>query len=183
MNNYLCSRGGRWCSVAVLGLQGWALTASADAVCPETPAVAMGFARTEAPSLAESKSGGYRVTGTHWDPILQQKWATLASCGHPEWPRLSLRIDETSTKTASRGLTAEIRDEHVVDALVVRAGDIVHLWRQEDQLRLEVMGVAEESGVLGKVIRVRLLHRSASEQSMEEFTGIIRGPADVEMQP
>jgi hypothetical protein len=180
MKNSLGSRGRRWCCVAVLGLQGWVLTAPANAVCPDTPAAAMGFSRTEYPSLAELKNGGYRVTGSRWDPILQQRWATLASCGHPEWPRLSLRMDAMS---ASRGLTAEVKDESVADALVVRAGDIVHLWRQEEQLRLEVMGVAEESGGLGKIIRVRLLRRSGSEQSIEEFMGIVRGPADVEMQP
>jgi hypothetical protein len=183
MKNFLCSRGGRWCGVAVLGLQGWALTASANAVCPETPAAAMGLARTESPSLAELKSGGYRVTGVRWDPVLQQRWAMLASCGHPEWPRLSIRMHEMSKDTVSRGLNTEIRDEPLMEAPVVRAGDIVHLWRQEEELRIEVMGVAEESGGMGKVIRVRLLHRSGSEQLIEEFMGIVRGPADVEMQP
>jgi hypothetical protein len=67
---------------------------------------------------------------------------------------------------------------------VVRAGDIVRLWKQEDLLRIEVAGIAEESGGLGKTIRVRLLHRSADDQgNQERFSGIVRGPSDVEMQP
>ena len=51
-------------------------------------------------------------------------------------------------------------------APVVRAGDIVRLWRQESSLRIEVAGVSEESGGLGKTIRVRLLRRNTDDQSM-----------------
>jgi hypothetical protein len=67
---------------------------------------------------------------------------------------------------------------------VVHAGDVVRLWRREDLLRIEVTGVAEESGGVGKKIRVRLLRRNTDGPSKEEqFTGIIRGPSDVEMLP
>ena len=69
-------------------------------------------------------------------------------------------------------------------APVVRAGDIVRLWRQESFLRIEVAGMSEESGGLGKTIRVRLLRRNTDDQSIpEQFSGVIRGPSDVEMQP
>jgi hypothetical protein len=44
--------------------------------------------------------------------------------------------------------------------------------------------VSEESGGLGKTIRVRLLRRNADDQVIQErFSGIVRGPSDVEMQP
>jgi hypothetical protein len=67
---------------------------------------------------------------------------------------------------------------------VVRAGDPVRLWKQEDLLRIEIAGISEESGNLGNKIRVRLLHRNTDDQAMqEEFSGIIRGPSDVELQP
>jgi hypothetical protein len=67
---------------------------------------------------------------------------------------------------------------------VVHAGDIVRLWKQEDLLRIEVAGVSEETGGLGKIIRVRLLRRNADDQAIQErFSGIVRGPSDVEMQP
>jgi hypothetical protein len=66
----------------------------------------------------------------------------------------------------------------------VRAGDIVMLWKQENLLRIEVTGISEESGSLGKTIRVRLLRRTTDDQfAQEQFSGIIRGPSDVEMQP
>ena len=68
-------------------------------------------------------------------------------------------------------------------APIVRAGDVVRLWKQESSLRIELAGVSEESGGLGKTIRVRLLRRNTDEQSVpEQFSGIIRGPLDVEMQ-
>jgi hypothetical protein len=44
--------------------------------------------------------------------------------------------------------------------------------------------VSEESGGLGKTIRVRLLHRGTDDQSIrQKFSGVVRGPANVEMQP
>ncbi|MEO6816003.1 MAG: flagella basal body P-ring formation protein FlgA [Edaphobacter sp.] len=129
--------------------------------------------------MAEGK--GYRVTSIRWDPVLNQRWATVVRCGHPEWPSLSLRTGETNT--ASRLPVTQIQEEDAQSGPLVHAGDIVHLWRQENLLRIEVTGVAEESGRLGKLIRVRLLRRDTDDQSIEEqFTGIVRGPADVEMQ-
>ena len=69
-------------------------------------------------------------------------------------------------------------------APVVRAGDVVRLWRHEGVLRIEVAAVSEESGGLGKTIRVRLLRRNTDDQSIAKlFSGVIRGPLDVEMQP
>jgi hypothetical protein len=55
---------------------------------------------------------------------------------------------------------------------------------QEGVLRIEAAGVSEESGGLGKTIRVRLLRRNTDDQSIaKQFSGVIRGPLDVEMQP
>jgi hypothetical protein len=112
--------------------------------------------------------------------VMQQSWATIVSCGHPEWPGISLRTgDETSD--GLRGLITAFRVER---SPLVRAGDVVELWRQEDLLRIEVSGVAEQSGSMGETIRVRLLRRPGSNQSGEEqFNGVVRGRADVEMQP
>jgi hypothetical protein len=106
----------------------------------------------------------------------------IARCGHPEWPLVALPANGAS----SVALTQEMK-RSVSDGLnktpVVRAGDIVRLWRQENFLRIEVAGVSEESGGLGKTIRVRLLHRNTDDQSIpERYLGIIRGPLDVEMQ-
>ena len=61
---------------------------------------------------------------------------------------------------------------------VVRAGEVVRLWWQEDNLRIEMTAMSEENGGLGKVIRVRLVGSDSAER---QFVGIVRGVADVEM--
>jgi hypothetical protein len=168
------------CGVAALGLSGAVSTAFAAVVCVGTPAAAIRSAGASTlPVSVVSEGKGYRVSGIRWDSMLQQSWATIVSCGHPEWPGVSLRVRETDH--ASHGLGIAVRED---SSPLVRAGDIVELWRQEDLLRIEVGGVAEQSGRLGESIRVRLLRPNGSGQSMEEqFRGIVRGPADVEIQP
>jgi flagella basal body P-ring formation protein FlgA len=102
----------------------------------------------------------------------------IASCNHPEWPLVALPVS-TSTVDGRRSLA-----EGVEVPLVVRAGEIVRLWRQESFLRIEAAGISEESGGMGKTIRVRLLKTSSDRQAKpEQFSGIVRGPSDVEMQP
>jgi hypothetical protein len=166
-----------FCWVVALSLSGATSTAFATAVCVRTPAAAIRPAGAAALPASEGK--GYRVSGVRWDPVLQQSWATIVSCEHPEWPGVSLRVRETDH--ASHGSGVVVREER---SPLVRAGDIVELWRQEDLLRIEVAGVAEQSGGLGQSIRVRLLRRNGSGQSAEEqFSGIVRGPANVEIQP
>ncbi len=168
------------CWAVVLGLQGLASVSFARSVCAGTPAAAI---KSGAMTLPVLEGNGYRMTGVRWDPVLQQSWATIVRCGHTEWPGFSLPMGETNMNTASRGLAAQVREEHYLDVPVVHAGDIVQIWWQEDVLRIEVTGVAEQSGGLGKAIRVRLLRRNTADQSIEEFTGIVRGRSDVERQP
>lgn len=164
--------------IALLGLLGLASAASASAAnCARTPAAAVKSAGTISAPLPEGN--GYRVASVRWDPVLRQNWATIVSCGHPEWPGISLRTGEAGP--AAQAVSAPVREDR---SPVVRAGDIVALWRQEEMLRIEVTGVAEQSGSVGETIRVRLLRRAGSNQSVEEqFSGIVRGRADVEMQP
>ena len=170
------------CWVALLSLPGVVSTVFARADCAKTPSAAIQSSRTGTVSSASSEGKGYRVTGVRWDRVLNQRWAMIANCDHPEWPAFSLPAGEESA--ASGGAVARIREEASPAVAVVHAGDIVHLWRQEDLLRIDVTGVAEESGSLGKSIRVRLTRRMTDDQSIEEqFTGIVRGHADVEMRP
>jgi hypothetical protein len=107
----------------------------------------------------------------------------IVSCGHPEWPAIALPANGATLIT-----TLQERDpsltESVKTAPVVHAGDIVRLWRQESLLRMEVAGVSEESGDLGSTIRVRLLRGNTDDQSTsEQFSGVIRGPLNVEILP
>jgi hypothetical protein len=179
MENKFCSRkSGLLCCIAVLGLLA-EIPAALAADCAGTPAAAVKSAAMVSLYSPQSEGQGYRVASVRWDPIMRQSWATIVSCGHPEWPGTSLRTGDANH--ATHEVSAQAREDR---SPVVRAGDIVEIWRQEDLLRIEVTGVAEQSGSVGETIRVRLLRRAGSNQSVEEqFSGIVRGRADVEMQP
>jgi hypothetical protein len=156
---------------------------SARAICYSTPRAAFDAVVTSSSLSPASESRGYRVTKIQSDPVLGQRWAIIVSCGHPERPAFALPANgATSIKTLqerSRSLT-----ESVQTVPIVHAGDIVRLWRQESLLRIEVAGVSEESGGLGNTIRVRLLHGNTDDQSTpEQFSGVVRGPSNVEIQP
>jgi hypothetical protein len=57
----------------------------------------------------------------------------------------------------------------------------VQLWRYDRLLRIEATGISEESGSLGKRIRVRLAPRDSGVP--QQLLGIVRGPSNVEIEP
>jgi hypothetical protein len=174
-----CSSWLRYFGIALFTLQGMSMLSSSQAECYSTPRTALDALVANSSFSPTSKDNGYRVTRIESDKVLVgQRWAMIVRCGHPEFPVFALPANGTSSFASP-----SVADGPRV-APVVRAGDVVRLWRQESFLRIEVAGVSEESGGLGKTIRVRLLHRSTGDQSIpEQFSGVIRGPLDVEMQP
>jgi Chaperone for flagella basal body P-ring formation len=181
MSNRLRSRLG-YLGVTLLMLLGFGAN-SASAVCYGTPRAAFDAALTSASSSPASESRGYRVAKIQSDPVLGQRWAMIVSCGHPEWPAFALRANGATSITTlpekDRSLTGSVKT-----ALIVHAGDLVQLWRQENFLRIEVAGVSEESGSLGSTIRVRLLRGNTDDQSIpEQFSGVVRGRSNVEILP
>ena len=135
-----------------------------------------------APPSGESASlkAGYRIASVGWDPLLRQRWAKFVNCAHPERPAIAvlmspLKQDSPPSTPAARQTTAAFP--------VVHAGDLVRLWSQEGNLRIEASGIAEASGASGSTIRVRLMHSRLEGQYQEQtFHGVVRGPRDVEMQ-
>jgi hypothetical protein len=114
--------------------------------------------------------------------VLGQNWVSIANCEHPDWPEVAFPAEGFDSVLPRR--VERARTELFPSVPVVRAGDIVRLWRQEDLLRIEVTGVAEQSGGIGKTIRVRVLRRSMDDRpEQEELRGIVRGPSNVEMLP
>lgn len=169
--------------VSLTFLQGLNMASSSRAACYSTPRMALDALDADSSFSPALTNDGYRVTRIEADQVLGQRWAMIARCGHPEWPPLALLANGASSlaspREAQRFLTEGLRTTPIV-----RAGEVVRLWRQESFLRIEVAGVSEESGGLGKTIRVRLLHKNTDDQSIPEwFFGVIRGPFDVEMQP
>jgi len=163
-----------------LALYGICLANDALAVCYSTPLTAI---TTE--SLTSSSSTlngrGYRVERIQSDPVLNQTWATVSRCDHPEWPTVALPLRDSILPLRLR---EQERAKDIQGSVVVHAGEIVRLWRQETSLRIEVAGISEGNGGLGALIKVRLLRRNTDDHSIDEqFSGIVRGPSDVEMKP
>jgi hypothetical protein len=162
-----------WMQGVMAGFGGSAVAATYSATpCVSLTEIAADSLHSGTLSPLMSRGGSYRVSEVRWDPVLGQRWAMVASCDHPEQPAFAV---QTAGAIAGRE-TARRKDE---SAPVVRAGDVVRLWRQEDNLRIEMTAMSEENGGLGKAIRVRLVGSDAVER---QFIGIIRGVADVEMQ-
>jgi hypothetical protein len=127
-----------------------------------------------------SLKAGYRIASVRWDPLLRQRWAKFVNCAHPERPAIALLMsplkqDGPPSTPAARQTAAAFP--------VVHAGDLVRLWSQEGNLRIEASGTAEASGASGSTIRVRLLYSGLDGQYQQQtFQGVVRGPRDVEMQ-
>ncbi len=170
--------------IALFALQGMSIVRSALADCYITPRTAVDAFVTSSPVPSALKKDGYQVTRITWDSVLGLRWATIASCNHPEWPVFAVPAPGRRSLVLSPSETQRSVTDRVGGVPLVRAGEIVRLWRQENLLRIEVAGVSEESGSLGKIIRVRLLRTNTDAQLIpKQFSGVIRGPSDVEMQP
>jgi hypothetical protein len=113
-----------------------------------------------------------------WDSVLGETWVQVVSCDHPEWPPVELAVRGRRMET-----TESVSGDELFPQLpVVRAGDAVELWSMQDDIRIEVAAIAEQSGALGKTVRVRLMHRETlGSQIEEQFMAVVRGPHDVEM--
>jgi hypothetical protein len=170
------------CWSSTLSIGSAAIVGFAQTACYRTPRAALDAIRPGSELSPVSQGAGYRVTGIQSDPALGRRWAIVSSCDHNEWPVSAVQISGSDPAATSQ--TNRIPVTNARSLPMVHAGDVVRLWKQEDLLRLEVAGVSEENGYLGKSIRVRILRRSADDPATEaRFSGIVRGPSEVEMQP
>jgi Chaperone for flagella basal body P-ring formation len=167
--------------VLILSLLDAVAMGSARAACYRTPGAAIDSLKPDSLLSAVTDDEGYRVISIQLDPLLGQICAMITSCGHPAWPMTILQIDKSRKNRSGNIIFFKDNQDSVP---VVHVGDIVRLWRQEDLLRIEASGTAEENGALGKVIRVRLLAPNTNGSfSKGTLSGIVRGHSDVEMQP
>jgi Chaperone for flagella basal body P-ring formation len=167
--------------IPLLALQTIFVASSAWAICYSTPRTAIDAAVTSSQPSPALERSGYRVTKIQSDTVLGQRWATIVSCGHPEWPEFALPANGVGPLTTPQEIERS-SSKSVKATPIVRAGDIVRLWKQEKLLRIEVAGVSEESGDLGATILVRLLRGNTDDQSIpEQVSGVVRGPSNVEI--
>lgn len=158
-------------------------TSLAQPICYSTPRLAIDAVATGALASAVPQRNGYRVARVQLDLVLSQRWAMIATCEHPDWPAFALPVSGTKLPIVPQEANRlVIRDSRSVP--VVRAGESIRLWGQDDLLRIDVAGIAEEDGGLDKTIRVRLVQRNTDGQSIpQQLIGIVRGPSNVEIQP
>jgi hypothetical protein len=170
--------------ISLLMLRAIFVAIPALAACYNTPRAAVDALEVNSSVSSTSEKSGYRVTKVQSDPVLGQRWAMIASCGHPEWSAIALPANEVRSLKVSPKAAERLSSDSAKTALAIHAGDIVRLWKQQTLSRIEVAGVSEESGGVGEIIRVRLLQSATNDQSIpEQFSGVVRGPSNVEIQP
>jgi len=127
---------------------------------------------------------GWLLREVHWDPVLRQAWAIFADPAHPERPSVAVPA-EAADQAAARGRAEAAALTTVARLPVVHVGDRVRLWREEKNLRLELAAVAEENGAVGDSIRLSIAGAAweGGPAGQQAVRGVVRGAAEVEMEP
>jgi hypothetical protein len=134
--------------------------------------------------LPDSVSG-YRLTGMRLDPILQQQWAIVSSCDHPDGPFFMIHAESLSKNIA--GMQKQAASQFPI----VHAGDVLRVWSYEEFFRIQTTGVAQENAALGDRLNVLLLQPGSngfnggplsSTASSGTVRAVVRGPREVEIE-
>jgi len=104
---------------------------------------------------ASGSATGFKVVAVRRDPLRRRSWAMVASCSDTSQPMVAIELAETAMPLAPQQQ--------------VRIGDRVAVKQEGEQSRMELTGVAEDSGIAQDLIRVRL-----SGLSSESAAPIIR---------
>jgi hypothetical protein len=163
----------RWiagCVVAV-PLTGWAA-----GPCAATPQAAVRAFASGAP-VEDGSEDGYKVVGVRSDPVLAVNWADVRRCGHPEWPGVSVATTAAGGFVAARAAAVVVRGP-----LLVRAGEVVQVWRNEANVRFEVSAVSDGGGVVDRIRLHIVTHEEDGGDSVRYVFGLVRGAGNVEME-
>lgn len=145
--------------------------AFAEGPCAPTPTAALHAFEEHTPN--ESLTG-FRVVKLRTDLQLGVTWADLKRCDHPEWPGLSLATHISAPANFAPST-------HTPAApLVVRAGETVRAWREDNVARLEMPAITDEGGAVGD--RIRLHGKQSNGEPVRYAFGLVRGPGNVEME-
>ncbi len=133
-----------------------------------------------------AEARGYRVREVWLDPVLQQRWAVLQSVNHPELPLLA---ELTELSTVGPALAAGGNEVAGLKApaatatgFQVRSGDRVILWSAEQNVRMQMSAIAEGNAAVGDRIQLRVTGAGVNGETGWRISGIVRGPASVEME-
>ena len=124
-------------------------------------------------------SEGYRLETSRFDPFLHASWATVVSCSHPERPAYVVLEAITSPERSQDEANARSAGGQAAQP-VVRPGSTVRLLIRENDVQLEVAGVAQTNAAIGDSVKVRLT--PFGEGSEARFAvGIVRSADLVEV--
>ena len=129
---------------------------------------------------------GSRMVAVKRDAVKDLHWAVMVDCAHPEWPAKLVPLAGKDVVAVSAQTAAVIKAPAAVvnegASLVVRAGETVRVWSNNGMVKMEMTGVAQESGGVGKRIRVRMLRQGMESIATEKVvTGLVAGLGSVEM--
>ena len=152
---------------------GRALLAIASAMAWATPGVAQ----------SDCMARDYRVVLQRWDAVLGRGLELRQNCSHPEWPARSVLLSPSVVQPGTPHAQSASMQIPVIQAFLVRAGETVRLWRQDDKARIEMYGMAEQAAKKDERVTVRVQRQYGDDgPSIERITGIVRGTGDVEME-
>ena len=106
-------------------------------------------------NLASGSATGFKVVTVRKDPLRRRSWAMVASCSDASRPMVAIELADTMMP--------------LVPQQQVRIGDRVAVKQDGEESHMELTGVAEDSGTLQDLIRVRL-----SGLSSESAAPVIR---------
>ena len=148
-----------------------------DTLCPAAVSVANNAVASRATHVIFDQGNGYRVTGFKWDPLLHRTWATAINCVHPERPKMAILLPEPVQDISSRPL---LRSERPPIA-IIHAGDHVKVLDREDNLQIQVSGVAEDNGALSGKVHVRVLPIGLENDHQPQLLGVALSSNEVEI--
>jgi Chaperone for flagella basal body P-ring formation len=129
--------------------------------------------------VAVGASAPMRLVSVRQDVLLHSRWGLMVDCAHPErpsrWVLLTGADDGLKFAMATQSRMAAVREP-----MVVRAGETVRAWRRDGMASIETSGVAEQSGIAGARIQVRLPRRDVDGVEMH-VSGVVDGVGSVEI--
>jgi hypothetical protein len=127
---------------------------------------------------------GYQLRGYRWDAVLGRRWAVFEDAGHPERPLVSEIDPNGAAGDVAPGPAKAAAAVPVlqVAVLVVRSGDVVTLWQDDGNVRMQLAAVVEGNGALGQRVQLRVTGAGIFGNTGWRAEGIVRGPGSVEME-
>ena len=136
--------------------------------------------------MARAQLRGMRLREVRWDPVLKQNWAVLEDVEHPEYPLWAERVDTIGPQGSAGGASGGSQPSPGVaparpSVAIIHYGDRVRLWRNEQNVRIEMSAIAEGSAAAGDEVKLRIPGSGVDGDSGWRVVGIVHGSGDVEM--